>query len=67
MSKYKVPKEVSEYFAELGKLGGATNKRKGSEYFKYVRSFGKQKKQKEVSEHGGSGETANQTAENDQG
>lgn len=39
---------ISKYMSELGKKGGETNKAKGSEYFKWVRSIGvaKQKENK---------------------
>lgn len=42
----KTPEEkaiISKYMSELGKKAGAVNKKKGSEYFKKIRSFGKQK------------------------
>lgn len=45
----KTPKEketISKYMSELGKKAGAVNKKKGSEYFKWVRSHGKQKSPK---------------------
>ena len=35
---------ISEYMSKLGKKAGAINKKKGSAYFKMVRSHGKQKK-----------------------
>ena len=38
-----LPPEVSKYMSDLGKKGGAKNKLKGSAYFKWVRSHGKQK------------------------
>lgn len=37
---------VSEYMSKLGKKAAEKNKEKGSEYFKWVRSHGKQKKDK---------------------
>lgn len=36
-----VSPEVSKHMAELGKKGGATNKKKGKAYFQWVRSHGK--------------------------
>jgi hypothetical protein len=41
-----VSEEISKYMSELGKKGGAKNKKKGSDYFKWVRSHGKNKKKK---------------------
>jgi len=35
---------ISKYMSKLGKKAGITNKKKGSAYFKWVRSHGKQKK-----------------------
>lgn len=40
-----IPAEVSKYMAELGKKGGATNKAKGTDYFRWVRSHGTKKKE----------------------
>lgn len=37
-------KIISKYFSKLGKIAGERNKKKGSEYFKWVRSHGKKKK-----------------------
>lgn len=37
---------IKKYMSELGKKGGEVNKAKGSEYFKWVRSHGKQKQKK---------------------
>jgi len=34
---------ISKHMSELGKKAGAVNKKKGSAYFKWVRSHGKQK------------------------
>ena len=34
---------ISEHMSKLGKKGAAVNKKKGSEYFKWVRSHGKKK------------------------
>jgi hypothetical protein len=34
---------IKKYMSELGKKAGAVNKKKGSEYFKWVRSHGKKK------------------------
>ena len=45
--KTKTPNEVSEavrkYMSELGRKGGAVNKKKGSAYFKWVRSKNKKR------------------------
>lgn len=41
---------ISKHMSSLGKKAGAVNKRKGSEYFKWVRAHGKQKKQLESSQ-----------------
>lgn len=38
-----VPKEISKYMSALGKKGGATNKKKGSAYFRWVRSKNKKR------------------------
>lgn len=35
---------ISEHMARIGKKGGEVNKKKGSEYFKWVRSHGTKKK-----------------------
>lgn len=43
--KPEVPEEISKYMSELGKKGGAKNKKKGSAYFKWVRSHSKGSKQ----------------------
>lgn len=37
---------ISKHMSALGKKAGAVNKRKGSAYFKWVRSHGKQKSDK---------------------
>jgi hypothetical protein len=36
-----VTNEISKYMSQLGKKGGAVNKKKGSKYFKWVRSHAK--------------------------
>lgn len=43
MKKEEKQSVISEYMSKLGKKGGQTNKEKGSEYFKWVRSHGKKK------------------------
>lgn len=46
MSSMKTEQEIiSEHMSNLGKKAGAVNKKKGSAYFKWVRSHGKQKSQ----------------------
>lgn len=39
---------ISEHMSKLGKKGGATNKKKGSAYFKWVRSHNKKKGKNET-------------------
>jgi len=41
----KTPEEVRKYMSELGKKSAAKNKRKGSAYFKWVRSHRGKKKE----------------------
>lgn len=45
MTEKKDKAVISAYMAKLGKKGGLKNKQKGSEYFKWVRSHGKKKKE----------------------
>lgn len=40
----QIPEEVSKYFSKLGKKAAKVNKKKGSEYFKWVRSHGNKNK-----------------------
>lgn len=40
----KFDEKLSEYFAKLGKKGGEVNKKKGPEYFRWVRSHVKKNK-----------------------
>jgi hypothetical protein len=42
--KDQIPQEISAYMSQMGKKGGGVNKEKGSEYFKWVRSHGKNSK-----------------------
>lgn len=44
----EIPKEVSKYMSSLGKKGGAVNKKKGPEYFKWVVSHRKNMQKKET-------------------
>lgn len=39
----QLQKDLSAYFSELGKRAGEVNKKKGSAYFKWVRSLGKKR------------------------
>lgn len=32
----EVPKQISDYMSAIGKKGGETNKKKGSEYFREI-------------------------------
>lgn len=48
-----IQEEVRQYLSEIGKKGGNVNKKKGSEYFKWVRSHGTQKKKEEKNEEDG--------------
>lgn len=41
-------KIISEYMSKLGKKAGEVNKKKGSAYFKKIRSYGLTKKKKEA-------------------
>lgn len=43
-SKIEIPDVVRAYYSKIGKMGGETNKKKGSEYFKWVRSHAKKGK-----------------------
>lgn len=50
MNKDRTPEEqaaISRYMSQLGKKGGAKNKAKGSDYFKWVRSIGVKKQLEE--------------------
>ena len=37
----EISKEIREYYKTIGARGGETNKKKGSEYFRWVRSHNK--------------------------
>jgi hypothetical protein len=41
----EVSEEVRKHYSNIGKKGGETNKKKGSAYFKWVRSQGTKKRE----------------------
>lgn len=41
----EIPPQVRLYMSKLGKKGGDANKKKGSAFFKWVRSHGTKKKE----------------------
>jgi hypothetical protein len=43
MRTAKEEEAIRKYMSELGKKGAAKNKKKGSAYFRWVRSHGRQK------------------------
>jgi len=43
ITQKQLSSELSQYFSKLGKKGGEVNKKKGSDYFKWVRSHAKKK------------------------
>lgn len=45
MKKTNIPEEVRKFLSDNGKKGGAKNKEKGPEYFKWVQSHVKSKKE----------------------
>lgn len=49
----KTPEEIiKEHYSKLGKRAAEINRKKGSEYFKWVRSHGKQKVKNTNTEEG---------------
>ena len=45
-NKKDIPQEVREYMSSLGKRGGATNRKKGPEFFRWVVSHRKNVREK---------------------
>lgn len=43
MNDKNINEDIRQYLSKIGKKGGEVNKKKGSEYFKWVRSHGTQK------------------------